>query len=146
MSTASSQQRYSLLSFLPSSRFSRNEEGRPKEIFIKNLSSTPNLHGHDQIELGSNRLRSNNASQEDRFTALIEAYQFHYQADADLADGRLVQSRLESMDPTIYTREQCSTFKHLLKLVRLSGIDINWEQAEADVTSIRIRLADHGPA
>lgn len=76
-----------------------------------------------------------------RFASLLEAYQYHLQQpEGFLADGQLVQSRLEAMDPTIYSRERCPSFKHLLKIAKTSGLDINWEQSELVVTTISIGL------
>jgi len=80
---------------------------------------------------------------EDRFASLIEAFQFHLQQDLGFADGQLVQSRLETIDPNVYTREQCSSFKQLLKAARTSGLDINWDQTEAGVTVIRMQVKNY---
>ena len=78
---------------------------------------------------------------EERFASLIEAYHYHLQPDAGHADGHLVQTRLESMDPNVYLREQCASFKSLLKLARTNGLNVNWEQSELDVATIRMGVA-----
>ena len=127
-------------------RFTRDEEGRPQEIFIKNRTTTPVQHCVFQ-PVQPNSLPpapSPLPPSQERFASLIEAYQVHCQPDGDVADGRLVQSHLEAKDPTIYDREQCSTFKHLLKQARLSGMHINWEQSDKGVTTICMRLGSRG--
>lgn len=127
-------------------RFTRDEEGHPHEIFIKNLATTPINHCVLK-PVQPNALPPTSSPlppSQERFAALIEAYQFHLQPDGDVADGHLVQSRLEAKDPTIYTREQCSTFKHLLKQARLSGMHINWEHSDTGVTTICMRLGSRG--
>lgn len=82
-----------------------------------------------------------------RFASLMEAYQYHLQQpEGLLADGQLVQSRLEAMDPNVYSREHCPSFKHLLKIARSSGLDINWEQNELGVTTISMACQGHLPS
>jgi hypothetical protein len=132
-------------------RFSRDDEGLPREIFIKNLSASPNpIPFPTPVPAGispandwsgmSPRSSAVHQQQQGRFASLIEAYQYHLQPEKNVADGHLVQSRLEAMDSNIYAREQCPSFKHLLKLARGTGLDMNWDQSDTGVATIRMRL------
>lgn len=73
-----------------------------------------------------------------QYASLVEAYQHHYQDEAGSADAHLVQARLESRDPTIYSREQCLNFKQLLKVARMNGLELTWEQRDANVSRMRL--------
>jgi hypothetical protein len=139
----------SLADLLFGDRFSRDDDGLPKEIFIKSMSTAPApipfpnpslMPAHGGVVPAndwSGIVPQNNL---ERFGSLIEAYQYHLQPEDNLADGYLVQSRLEAMDGNIYSREQCSTFKRLLQLAKMTGIDMNWEQTDTGVSTIRMRL------
>jgi hypothetical protein len=130
-------------------RFTREDDGRAKEIFIKNVPSTypyPNADGDGNGQSFGGHQQQQQQQQPqgppngERFASLVDAYLYHVEPQGELADGQLVQSRLELMDPGILARENRSTFKDLLKLARSSGMDINWDQTEMGVATIRMRV------
>lgn len=127
-------------------RFSRDEgDNQPKEIFIKQLTSSlgpirfpvPNIAWNGTPQTFNPDVHQHLQNGSNRFASLIEAYEYHLQQpDGLLADGQLVQSRLEAMDPAIYSRERCPSFKQLLKIAKSSGLNVNWEQNELGVSTI----------
>ncbi|PWN91900.1 hypothetical protein FA10DRAFT_77829 [Acaromyces ingoldii] len=141
-------------------KFSKDQYNAPTWIFLQ-VPKTGSTHGdlapgsqQQSVTQAGNQQREkpparvcipaklcSQETENKRFLPLIQAIKANVEAPRNVAEAAKVLDTLERLDAGIFARERCSGLKQLLKIARVHGIDVCWQQFQGVITDIGLSEA-----